>query len=210
MASELPIRWAPADEDLPSWRSLATLPGFNTGFREATLYHFELPSSAWSMRVDDEPLPQATNRPAVCVWSPKFFAGEVTAEVRDPVGRVAGLFLLDVSPDPLKLGRDVFDHMVRELWAVDPSLVLGEEPGTVQTGELGAFEDPWIAFARLRRHAGSFIAALKRIAERPRLRLSLRGTQLHFTTCAAQIAARQCRCSGVPLWRCSLGSRRRH
>jgi hypothetical protein len=145
-------------------------PASNSGFREAASYQFDLPSG-WSVRVDDELLAGPAGGSPAGVWSPRFFAGEVTAEVRDSAGRLAGLFLLDVSPDPLKLGRDVFEQMIGELWAADPSLVLGDEPGTIQTGELGAFEDPWIAFARLRRHAGAFLAAVNRIAEQPRLRL---------------------------------------
>jgi hypothetical protein len=62
------------------------------------------------------------------------------------------LFLLDVAPDVNKLGREVFAQMVNELWQKDPILVIGSEPATTPSGEPGNQEDPWVAFARLRRY----------------------------------------------------------
>ena len=82
-------------------------------------------------------------------------------------GTASSLFLLDVAPTPAKLGRDIFAEMLAEIWAVDPTLVIGDEPATVQVGELGAQEDPWLAFARLRRHLPGVLCALRAIGEQP-------------------------------------------
>ena len=116
-------------------------------------------SRSWTLFVDDERLQDDPGEASRCYWEPLFFAGEVTAELVHSDGRSAALFLLDVSPDPAKIGRDVFAEMVSELWRADPSLVLGCEPATNPIGATGTFDDPWLAFARLRRYAPGVLAS---------------------------------------------------
>lgn len=58
-------------------------------------------------------------------------------ELLRPDGSRTAIFVLDVSPDPTKLGRDILAQMVRELWEGDPLLVLGSEPATNPIGDIG-------------------------------------------------------------------------
>jgi hypothetical protein len=81
-----------------------------------------------------------------------------------------------VAPDPAKLGRDVFRQMVDELWEEDPELVIGSEPATTLTGELGATQNPWVEFARLRRYAPEFLKALAPLQAKPRRTLHVQRT----------------------------------
>jgi hypothetical protein len=155
------------------WHTLLPFPHENPGFAEKGDYLIEKPGPGWVFRIDDAPLGEAS-APGFWSWRPGFFAGEVTAELIRPDGTTEALFLLDVSPDPRKLGRDVFARMLDEIFADDPVLVLGSEPATRPVGELGATQDPWIEFARLRRHAPDFLRALRQIAVRPRRALLMR------------------------------------
>ena len=95
------------------------------------------------------------------LWEPGFYAGEVTAELLDEAGHQSALYLLDVAPDASKLGRDVFQTMLDDLWAVDPHLVIGSEPGTTSTGELGVIEDPWRLDAETALAAGAVVTTVE-------------------------------------------------
>ena len=136
-------------------------PAVNSGFLERRCCHFQLPSPAWKLRIDDAPLPAGT-------WTPGFYAGEVTAELLNPLGQRQALYLFDVSPDPTKLGRDIFAQIIADLRAADPELLLGLEPATAPLGATGTIEDPWVAFARLRRHVPAFLSALVPLRQFPR------------------------------------------
>jgi hypothetical protein len=171
---EICVRWCNAGFDAAGWRALARSPRDNRGFTEIGRYWFELPGPGWQFLVDDEPLPLVDRAACRSEWLPGFYAGEVTGELRDPQGRRHSLFLLDVAPEPTKIGRETFARMVDELWAADPLLVLGDEPATRPTGHLGDLEDPWVAFARLRRHAPEFLHALRAIVDQPRRTLRSR------------------------------------
>jgi hypothetical protein len=161
------LRWRHADAS--EWSVLVAAPGTNGGFVEANVYYFESPGAGWSLLVDDEPLASVADGAAsTWKWEPGFFAGEVTAELMSPTGFRSALFLLDVSPNPSKAGREVFQAMVDELWDEDPSLLLGVEPATQPIGELGSFENEWLAFARLRRYAPELLRALDAVRARPR------------------------------------------
>ena len=156
-------------------------PAANEGFREDRRYLFERPGAGWSLFVDDEALEHAPEQPAAWLWEPGFYAGEVTAELRHPSGRVATLYLLDVSPDPLKTGRETFEEMLAEIWAEDPLLVTGSEPATRKIGTLGEAQNPLLELARLRRHGPNFLQALIAACARPRRELVTRRelTPLH-------------------------------
>ncbi|MEE9280400.1 MAG: DUF2357 domain-containing protein [Myxococcota bacterium] len=58
--------------------------------------------------------------------------------------------------------------MMGEVWADDPSLVIGAEPPTLPIGELGGQQDPLLELARLRRHGPPFVEAIERIRRQPR------------------------------------------
>lgn len=171
-AAQPVVRWRRADAPETGWKRIEVYPAANPGFTEAKAYELECSGEGLSLLVDDEPLQASTGSTALrWTWTPRFFAGEVTASLLRPDGVAAGLFLLDVSPEPGKLGREMFQQMIRELWEADPRLVLGTEPATVPTGALGDLEDPWLAFTRLRRYGPQFLRALGDVRARPRHRL---------------------------------------
>lgn len=175
------VRWRVSGSAGTDWRELRPLPHDNAGFHESRSYELLKPELGWSLLVDDAPLPDSPTGSDAWVWEPGFFAGEVTAELVRPDGSPAARYLLDVSPDPAKLGREVFSSMVAQLWAEDPALVFGTEPATAPTGELGTYEDPWLAFSRFRRYAPAFLAALAHVHARPRRTLRARrdGVPMH-------------------------------
>ena len=162
------IRWRSDSDALNDWRVLHSAPAENLGFAEARRYLFQKPRADCSLYVDDEPLPDHPSEPSCWVWEPRFFAGEVTAEMVRADGTNSVLFLLDVAPDANKLGREAFTQMVNELWQEDPMLVIGSEPATTPSGELGNQEDPWAAFARLRRCGPDSLRAFASIRACPR------------------------------------------
>jgi PD-(D/E)XK nuclease superfamily len=165
------VRWG--ERERPGAReALQPAPAVNGGFSECKRYVFEKPDPGWSLRIDDEPLGEAGAKE--WLWEPGFFAGEVTAELLDPAGNARALFLLDVSPDASKLGREIFAQMIEEIRAEDPELVLGSEPATTLVGDLGESDDLWLAFMRLRRHGPEFLRAVCPMIARPRRTLHVR------------------------------------
>jgi len=178
MTSLPQLRWRRDGEPSVTSCELRPMPESNAGFVEAGRYLFEKPGPGWLLRIDDEPIPDAVE-PGCWLWSPRFFAGEVLAEL---VGKQHSvLFSIDVAPDPGKIGRDIFARMVHELWDVDPALVIGQEPATRHIGDLGPNENPWLAFARYRRYVPEFLQATAAIRARPRrsLRVQRIWTPLH-------------------------------
>jgi hypothetical protein len=162
------VRWREICDDISAWKTLVPVPGENRGFTERGRYAFERPGESWAFIVDDEPLQTDRNNRTFWSWQPGFFAGEVTAALVHPDGEVVALYLLDVAPDPAKVGRDVFRQMVDELCEEDPELVVGSEPATTHIGELGETQNPWVEFARLRRYAPEFLKALAPLQAKPR------------------------------------------
>ena len=135
---------------------------------------FKKPSADYSLYLDDEPLPDYPGKSSCWVWEPLFFAGEVTVEMVRADGNHSVLFLLDVAPDPKKVGREIFSEMVQELWREDPTLVFGSEPATTPSGALGGEQDSWAAFSRLRRFGSDFVRAMAFIRALPRRTLRSR------------------------------------
>jgi len=160
------VWWQVDGEASDAARLLQPAPAKNAGFCEARRYLFRKPGAGFEMRIDDERLED--DPAALCwAWRPGFYAGQVLAELLHNGARVAA-FELDVSPDPGKLGADAFQQMVRELLAEDASLVVGQEPATVQAGHLGRHQDPLVEFERLRRYVPDFLRALATIRLQPR------------------------------------------
>src|ERR1035438_3634005 len=117
--------WRHQSGDENEWHDLDPAPASNSGFDERQCYFFKQPLAGWSLYIDDELLQFVSHQSDIWEWKPGFYAGEVTAELKRPDGSSAGLFLLDVGPDPGKVGREVFESMLKELWAEDPTLVIG-------------------------------------------------------------------------------------
>lgn len=137
------------------------------GFREYGTYRLRVESAIPCLLLIDEvvmtPLP-ALNE---WEWSPGFYAGTVEAELRTSEGDLIAQYLLDVSPDPAKLGQHDFIAMVKELFEFAPHLALGTEAAQLEIGHAGDFEDPDLAYARIRYYRSILITALKALVKRP-------------------------------------------
>ena len=134
------------------------------GFREGGKYRIRRTAEGDRLLIDDETL---QTHGSDWVWSPGFYAGQVRAELLGPGGRARATYLLDVSPHPEKLGRDMFQAMLDRIWAFDPGLVLGTEPAALPVGHEAAISEPWLEYARLRAHGHRFVRALSAIARQP-------------------------------------------
>ena len=158
-----------SDGASPQETELYPAPATNLGFEELKPAWIRVPDgSGWILRVDDEPLTEEQLPDGrAWKWLPTFFAVEVTAELIGSDGKVRARYLLDVSPDPEKVGREVFAAMVEEIRAEDPELLLGGEPSKTNLGALGGVEDPLVAYSRLRRHGEQFLNALDLVRRQP-------------------------------------------
>lgn len=137
----------------------------NRGLREGTELEIAAPAGeGWSFLVDDEPL--LLSEEGTWRWSPGFFAGLVTAELKRG-NQLIATYRLEVSPHPGKLALPLYRQMLDELIDIDPALVLGTEPATDKLGTLGTERNVWIEFRRLRQHAPDFLAALRQLTKRP-------------------------------------------
>ena len=175
------LRWRDLSLAAGPWQALHPAPAENRGFTERGRYRFEVPGPGWRLRIDDGPLTEASSGTMQWEWEPGFFAGEVTAELEGPAASDRTLFLLDVGPDPTKLGREVFGRMLQELMHEAPELVVGAEPATMRIGQLGEFENAWLAFARVRRYCPDVLRAIAQLRARPRrtLRVWRASSPLH-------------------------------
>ena len=138
-----------------------------TGFVETREVAFTAPPELeGDLFIDDERLPRdgSENR---WKWRPGFYAGEVRAEFVDPSGQSLGVFRLDVSPNPNKVGRETFERMLGEVAAFDPRLLEGSEPARHPLGPLGEESNPVVAFVRLRRREAAIRRALADIRAQP-------------------------------------------
>lgn len=173
-----------------TWRTAGPAPEVVDGFQELGTYLFQATGAGWRMLVDDEPLTRSSARPDAWEWSPGFYAGQVRARL-EADGRADGPvhFTFDVSPDPQKLGHDIFQAMLDDIRRDEPGLLMGSEPAQSVVGSADRLHDPWLAFARLRSYAPEFLRALKPVTERPRR--SLRTTRRHVSLAEARRVDRQ-------------------
>jgi uncharacterized protein DUF2357/PD-(D/E)XK nuclease superfamily protein len=150
--------------------ALQPIPASNGGFRELMeVAIVPPPGGPWELRIDDEPV---ALQGGAWRWRPGFYAGEVTAQLLGAGGQVAAEYLLDVSPDDRKLGRDRFREVLEEVLDEDPLLVVGDEPATILHGNQPVADNPLSAllgFARMRAYGPRFIRALQEAARQPRM-----------------------------------------
>ena len=140
----------------------------NGGFAERQKATFIGPADReCRLLVDDEPLGPVARSANEWAWTPGFYAGEVRAELLDADDRSLGVWLLDVSPDRNKAGREVFARMIDEILDFDPHLVIGEEPARRRLGALGDTDDPLVWFERLRARQRDLERALAAIRREP-------------------------------------------
>ena len=156
------------------------------GFREGGEYRIRKTGEGDRLLIDDEFLLTDGSEWA---WSPGYYAGQVRAELLGPGDRTRATYLVDVSPHPEKLGRDMFQAMLERIWAFDPGLVLGTEPAAMPVGHEAATAEPWLEYARLRTYGDRFVRALSAIAHRP-LR-ELRAKRAHLPLPQVRRADRQ-------------------
>jgi hypothetical protein len=142
----------------------------SVGFVESGEYIAAVPEglTGYSLLIDEESLPTHPyeGRDA-WRWCPGFFAGQVEAELRDSAGATVHRYVLDVAPEPGKLGADFFATMVDELGAFRSGMLLGTESSGVDVGAAGDVHSLNIAYGRLRAHGNAFIRAVRKVAERP-------------------------------------------
>jgi len=78
----------------------------------------------------------------------------VSGELILPHRKSVSEYVFDVSPDPGKVGQDLFQAMLDDLWKYDPTLVIGAEPATSAERCRHGKPVAWIE-ARLSRSVGS-------------------------------------------------------
>lgn len=141
----------------------------NRGYSEQKAVRFRCVAPGdWTLYIDDAPLPRARiGEATVWVWAPGFFAGTVRADLVEEATGNSTRFLLDVSPDPAKLGQDTFMEMVEDIKAFDIGLILGTEPAQISIGQAGRTEDPSVRLARMLRHGKALLSAMQRLVEEP-------------------------------------------
>lgn len=150
----------------------------NGGFSELRKAAFVGPAEGdYRLLIDDEPLATSEEGGNRWTWQPGFYAGEVRAELLDSDGRSAGVWRLDVSPDPAKAGHEMFARMVGEVIDFDAHLVIGEEPARRRLGALGEADDPLVLFERLRRRWPDLERALAAVRREP---VSVLRARRHF------------------------------
>ena len=147
--------------------------GINPGFTELRKAVFVLraPKGAGlRLLIDDAPLDPVDTEDLAerrWEWTPGFFAGVVHAQLVDASGRTAATFHLDVSPDPRKVGRAIFEEMAEAIHEFDAALLLGEEPSRRLMGAIGPTDDPLVLFERLRNRTDAIESALASIRREP-------------------------------------------
>lgn len=153
-----------------------------TGARELRPVKFTTPDfSHLQLQVDDELLDPAGDG-GTWTWAPGFFAGEVVVRLVDPVTARAASYRIDVTPDPTKLGKAMFQSMLHELWHQAPELLLGTEPARRPRGVEADQDDPVLLYGRLRHWGPPFLRALEAMAREPiaRLKRERRRVPLHL------------------------------
>lgn len=170
----------------------------NRGFSEQVAARFEYRGSlAARLFIDDFEL-TASDCDAGITWSwtPGFFAGTVMAELVVEGVAKGRRFFLDVSPHREKMGQEAYRDMLREVWHLDPDLIVGFEPGKGGIGHGGRSSHLAITLGRVMQNAGKFLYAVERLRDAP-----------HSETCSSRalVPPSQCRKVDLQTVRSGLG-----
>ncbi|MET4617081.1 hypothetical protein ABIA71_002662 [Stenotrophomonas sp. 2619] len=152
-----------------------------SGFRETGVYEFQVLPDGATLYIDEAAVePVSTAAGPVLRWQAGFYAGEVSAEVVDSLGRPLASYRLDVAPDARKMGAALYQQMMAQIQAFDPALLLGSEAAQGNIGVVGDVTTLFLQYARLRRHSEGLIKALQQVAARPLTRLQHERRQVPF------------------------------
>lgn len=146
--------------------------GAAAGFVEGETYIVHVDRIDARILIDDVPLERQLGQNAF-IWRPGFYAGQVIAEVLDDQERVLGSCVLDIGPSPGKIGGPQFQHMVMEILAFRPELLLGDGATLPEFGHEADCVSHEVAYARLRRYGPAVLAALRAVCASPLTRLHL-------------------------------------
>jgi len=100
-------------------------------------------------------------------WQPGFYAGPVLAYLLNENGQELARYRFDVSPDPNKLGSDVFQSMVDSLYAFSPRLLVGTEWSQFNIGSNENASCLQLQYARIRHWGPHLLTAIQAVAQAP-------------------------------------------
>lgn len=143
--------------------------GVAAGLEEDTRYRIVCEgANTPALLIDEELLPAVEEAGERCwIWTPRFYAGQVSVELRETGAASPTCYRFDVSPRQDKLGQAEFAAMVQELSAFRKALLLGTEPARIVIGNDGEFVSLNLWYSRLRQYGDAFCRALRGVAERP-------------------------------------------
>lgn len=147
------------------------------GFAEGKEYYFRINSENTHLYIDDAPL-STDSLQQYWVWTPRFYAGEVNAELESRGKSESIRFVLDVSPAAKKTGRSQYFEYIKEIADYFPQLLLGREPAKHGLGGRSRYESSWIGYARLRCFIDRYFSGLRFVVDRPCVRLNHRREQM--------------------------------
>ncbi len=150
----------------------------NGGFSERQVATFFLSAGIeYQLFVDDELLSGANVQGReVWVWTPRFYAGTVRAELIAKGETTGQTYLLDVAPDSRKIGQTEFRRLIQDILDVDPTLIVGNEPATHGSAGSGPTDNADMQYAYLYQYGEGLLTALRAIEARPRR--SLRSSRI--------------------------------
>ncbi len=119
--------------------------------------------------IDDVRLQPHYTRHDAYTWRPDFYAGRVGVSVRFEATNSDVRYHLDVSPNPQKLGDEIYRELLSAVRRADQRMALGLTPATAQFSNLAEEQSksPVVALERMRKYGPQFIKALRDVSTRP-------------------------------------------
>ncbi|MFS7380690.1 DUF2357 domain-containing protein [Rahnella inusitata] len=136
------------------------------GFSELRRYLIECPEDLQSAQlyVDDACLQKI---PGYWVWQPGFYAGEVDLELVLSDQTTSLRWRVDVSNDPDKSGKQVWQQIIQDIVDFDSARLSGSEPGQHQLGGISRFAGVWLRYARIKQFFPRYAHGLKAVLLNP-------------------------------------------
>lgn len=118
--------------------------------------------------IDDVRLQQHHARHDAYIWRPEFYAGRVGVSVRFEDTNSDVRFYLDISPNPQKLGDEIYRELLSAVRRADPRMALGLTPATAQFSNRVEEQSnsPVVSLERMRKYGPQFIKALRDVSAR--------------------------------------------